>query len=376
MTLDTANSIDERAFDRASQILGHLMPPEPVQQPAWYQTITDQIPKKLYKAPPKPGKGWWTEGLIPDLKIDWKKITLKHSPGFISEFFKWWCLAGPVMQMPGVAIVASYLQSKKGVQGLYVCESLGAFKQKIEEISRTPGNIRASLIVPAPGDTVIGGYVVLAGHKIVVCVEKSDSSLKIVIFDALGPPITSLFNCFAQLDPSKTKVYLASKKMQNASYGCETFALRAGISFLQHPEFFERIQTRPLSVLHDGKEMTFEYIDMLPPSFMEMAQSLKLLKQYEDEYPKLVTEPAFGVVPVEDLKRHVAKYTFPFEEVLINHFPTRKFLKYHLFVLKVLETMKTEDIRKIMSKTLVTASVAAPSNQGWGLGLITRWFGR
>jgi hypothetical protein len=94
--------------------------------------------------------------------------------------------------MPGVALVASYLTEKKGVTGLYVCDSLEALSTQIEKISQSDSDQRCAFVV---GTFQSGFRQQLRGfepnfpqHKVTVCVEKKGGQLTIALLDAEPTP--------------------------------------------------------------------------------------------------------------------------------------------------------------------------------------------
>ncbi|MBP7074227.1 MAG: hypothetical protein KBA81_02455 [Rhabdochlamydiaceae bacterium] len=289
------------------------------------------------------------------------------------------------MQMPGVAIIGTYLRRKHGLANLFVCASMEAFQNKLNEISRMKGNIRMAMIVP--GWTMPGSTKVEAEHKIPICVEKIGHEVKIAFLDSLGCDPSDEIDSFYQnandleegletvlhyihnssLDKKNTQVYCCSVDRQRQDFGCETFSLKDAVSFLRDPHFFDKIVTTPLQVESKNNQMTFFEIHLLPPSFMKGTQSFKKLDCYFIMYP--ITQASEELKDDPELQQEIAKVKQSINNHIIhisyendptkngteiqNHYNQHRSLKYHLILLNALKSTPAKELQAIISETLL-----------------------
>ncbi len=161
----------------------------------------------------------------------------------------------------------------------------------------------------------------------------------------------------SKLDWNKTEFYYSSVDRQETGYGCETFALRDAVSFLQEPRFFDKIQKLSVEIEAPARNirMQLQQINQLPPAFMKGTQNKSALEDYMGSYsndPEKLQE-------ISDLKKTIEKHTVQIEkikddEVKIktqNHYINHCSMKYHLSALKMTEP---EELQKIISEALLT----------------------
>lgn len=291
------------------------------------------------------------------------------------------------MQMPGVAIIGTYLRRKHGLANLFVCASMEAFQNKLNEISRMKGNIRMAMIVP--GWTTPGSRTVNAEHKILVCIEKVGSKVNIAILDSIecdpyeelgssnqkardiqeecGLQIIQYYIQNSTLDKKNTQVYFSIIARQEQPFGCETFALKDAVSFLRDPLFFNKI-ARPLTDKSRSNRLIYFVIEQLPPPFMKGTQSFKKLARYFIEYP--ITQASEELKDDPELQQEIAKVKQSIDkhtiyvsyenelagsnqEIKQNHYNQHRSLKYHLILLNALKSTPAKELQAIISETLL-----------------------
>jgi hypothetical protein len=335
---------DGRAADQSSvkeaKILHHLVP-QLSKEPYWYEQVKALTPHQVNKLSHSDPQAWISrfffngelyetsiQGLNQKIKTLIDLVAKIQTPSFVNRFIKY--LSIPWLQMRGVSLLASYLQIKKGIQGLYVCTSLEALKAKIEEISQSPSDMRCALVVPAALESrneKSPEYETFAQHhKVTVCVEKKGNSLKIALLDSLpikevsakkvkstpqailqAAPVRNddndylghhlglsyedailwyIFN--SDLNRCSVTIYCTAIERQYADFGCPAFALKDAVAFLEEPRFFEKIRTQH-NIYSDehGYHLPIQSIVLLPPEFMKGTQSLSSLRKYVKVYSEL-----------------------------------------------------------------------------------------
>ena len=293
-------------------------------------------------------------------------LQMKHKESLISEIFR--KNDKGFMLMKGVALVGSYLRKKKGIDNLYVCTSIEALQKGLNEISKIKEG-RFAFVIPSEleeYDLEKGEY---QDHKIAICVEKTSTETQIAILDAdvedwlidskdaSSSFLKELEHTFINQDhpvllyimesqiysPETTKVHFSITHRQNAHYGCETFALHDGISFLRDHDFFKKIISDTVTI--DGH--TFYRMLFLPPVFMRGTQSRALLKSYIEEYPRMLPEYASDVSHLEKSLQNSLEER--------NEYISLKSYKYHLIALTALLTLETQEIEKMISEAAIVA---------------------
>jgi len=280
-------------------------------------------------------------------KIDtlYRKALLKHKPFVKTAYPDLLSTASGSLRlwMPGVALIASYLKEKKGLEGLSVCASKKAFTRTLERILCEGKDGKYALIVG--GGHSDEDYPM---HKVSICVEKKDGVSSVVFMDSFGRTTYSgeIYESVLQLCKRKNApLYFSRLQREFGGYGCAIFALQDSISFLQEPDFFKKIDHKT-----SGGVL---YIDSLPPAFMIGTQSVGKIVIYMETVKEAVyTETIPG------RKKSLQEYTIrncvlnPYgkEE---NHYITKKMLKYMHFIASAVKTMKTEEIQKVIGETFV-----------------------
>lgn len=345
------------------------------EDPAWQELIRNQISSRTYRytSPQREEKLEKRQAMIVDkFKTKADEFSQKH-PHLPMRMFQ-----DDTFSMPAVAVLATYLEAKKGVTNLFVCKSHEAFQKKLTDIVRYMGNIRVAMVVTdwaevsKSDDPKDGDYGTDATHKLAVCVEKKGEKIKIAILDPLGThkseisPGKALASaeslryadlggldyllwaiCHSGLNLQETTLYYSKVERQNTLFACETFALRDGIAFLKDPNFFDHLETQKLLFKEGKAALTLFKIKSLPPAFMQGAQSVKLLNKYSN-----------GDHDPEELKALNEKVSKHFIEVSgknQNHTFNQKSMKYMLLVTAALEVLPPEQLQAIVRRTLLTA---------------------
>ena len=135
------------------------------------------------------------------------------------------------------------------------------------------------------------------------------------------------------LNLQKTEVYFSTPELQEAGYGCETFALKSALYFLRNLEFFDQIN--PESSQQIG-ELLVKPFKNLPPALLKVSQM----------------ENIKGVF----LKHHLIEVTKGEKSytVIQNYYLNHQSMKYHLIALRTLKVLTPEEIEKLLSETLLT----------------------
>jgi hypothetical protein len=373
-----ANDITMSDFSSSKEEESLLSDPQP-----WHQLVREGISRQAYHySSPQTFSEIYElrERVEKKLIDDSDKFSDRHPESFIHLIFD-----NDELTMPGVAILATYLRKRKGLDNLFVCKSLEAFQKKLNEISRLEGNTRQALVltdwpeVDEEQDLKDGEYGADIAHKLAVCIEKTGAQIKIVILDpmayddddneisphlifsaakdlkyisleGIGYPLWYIFH--SSLNLKNTSIYYSAIHRQNTFTGCETFALEDGIAFLRDPHFFDNIRTKRLLFKEGEAELRLHKINSLPPAFMWGAQSLTLLRAYVQENEK--TQDPKQLQAIETLKRKVESHLIEVNGKLQNHYNNQKSLKYHLIADASLEKIPTKKLQQIINETLLT----------------------
>ena len=302
----------------------------------------------------------------------------RHPKELINEIFDKY--NDGFLLMKGVALVARYLRKKKNLENLYVCTSLEALQNQLNEISKLKEG-RFAFVIPddlEDREEEDKEYKGDAGHKIAVCVEKTPQGVQIAILDALGwsidpednnaPSPKKLRSSAKQAQykeireesailwyimqsqlysPETTKIHVSTVSRQHAGYGCETFSLRDAISFLKDRDFFKKIVSDTLTAQENKASYSLQPIIFLPPAFMRGAHSRKLLTSYAEEYSRIFPQ---HIKEVEALQKKLQESVDQ-----RNEYISYKSYKYHLMALTALLELETQEIEKMISEAGIVA---------------------
>jgi hypothetical protein len=372
--------------------------------------LTRKIPKALHPSAPK--KHWWTKVTetkdFAHFKKNWKHLAKyetarqreaaklkasyysKNRPS--SDPSNYHAPFGTVysipanfsLWMPGVALVAAYLAEKKKVEGLFVCESLEGLSKKIQEISQNPADQKAAFVVGAFSSGLkkqipFGFEPNFPQHKVAVCVEKKEGKLSIALLDSQPVPENKtihpenlqgeIWKGYDQWDKFNAQEVvmrailkgcreakadarlLHSQVLVQQGLGCETFALKNGISFLRDPHFFSHITCSKTKTVTVDPQYNIEVIKRLPPQYMVGAQSIQILESYKRNGGQF-HQPLPGKKKTLQnyLDAHLIKGS---NGKVQNHYITKKSFKYLKFATLAHEKLKAHEIDAIISKTLV-----------------------
>ena len=281
------------------------------------------------------------------------------------------------LEMPGVAIAAAYLKAKKGLDNLYVCNSGAALHNKLREILRTPGDVRAAFVTASLDNDDNNN----AGHKFAVCIEKNQDTLKVVVLDSITEEDddededefdpSELKDFLGSINYTKIKIFISAVERQKTDYGCEAFALRDAAAFLQDPLFFDKLTTTQVLTTQaaEGVQLKLNKIEVLPPAYMKgTQQKISHLFKYIDSYPlahtpeglKTDLEKAEEIRSLEKtLQKHIViieKYKNGETKLQVqNHYINHCSMKYHLIALNALKMLSSEELQNIISGVLLTA---------------------
>lgn len=253
--------------------------------------------------------------------------------------------------MPGVAMIATHLKQKRGLENLFVCATREALRAKIEEILVNPEDQRSALITCSS----INNGEDCPMHKMTIGIEKKDGELQIAVLDSMGNDSYSysvisdiLEVCDgASCDPT---VFLSMIRREAAGYGCGVFALQDAVSFLQSKQFFQQIDFKRANT-YRGHEI--KGISTLPPAFMIGTQSLREIEAYERVEGLDVFKQ-----PLEGRKKTLGEYLQC--NILVeggkeqNHYITKKTLQYQQFITAALKELTTEELKNMINSTLLT----------------------
>jgi hypothetical protein len=280
------------------------------------------------------------------------------------------------LHMPGVALAASYLAERHGVQGnLFVAETLEALQSDLKAKIASIEEGRWAYVIPTSVTEPN-----FPQHKVMLGVERKDGETKIAIIDpqAVQESRTrqnmlnekeiwagwdshegllteeQLLRVLGNIGlPSNAKVYF-STITREASYGCETYSLRDGIAFLKDPAFFSRIESSP-STLHLSSGHVLQKITSLPAAFLLTSQYSAPYKSFIEKHKKDPTKLHVNST-TKSLEDYIRKYSFQVGDKSQNHYITRKMYKYYEVVLRWLENESPEFIQNKLDRTLLTAT--------------------
>lgn len=292
--------------------------------------------------------------------------------------------------MPGIAFIASYLAEKKDIKGLYVCKSLEAFATQLKQIALSDSDQRCACIVGGFSSGFSRQYPGafepnFPQHKVTVCIEKKNGQLTIALLESQPEPgsndkinpshltdnIWQGYKKWNQFNNEElifrailkacrhTKCssrLLVSNVLRQRSYGCAAFALSDAVSFLQNPDFFNQITCSSEKAQIDS-QYQIEKITQLPPEFMIGSQSYQLLQEYRSK-----NDQALFDQPLPGRKKTLQDYLNA-NQVTVNtargkrsqnYYAIRKSFKYLNFFIESLNTLKSEEIKQITQRTLLT----------------------
>lgn len=319
-------------------------------------------------------------------KMEWLTTTsqalmAKHSSNpLVGRYFMGrsmeWSLRMPswTLNMPAVALIATYLKEKKGLDGLYVCSSLEAFRDQLSLLSEMKDGEKKAFIIAARPWSEHFNDIPDTQHKVSICVEKIKGRLHIAVLNSQPHPGDRQITLFkksvedirngkgisltgvifwyifqSNLNLENVELYY-SMVPRERQYGCETYALKDSITFLKGSDFFKK------SKFFDF--MGHKEIGLLPPEFMKGTQSISELEHYRKDHSELANTPfshSKNNKPCaewniqECLKAHTVSVNGKDQ----NHYISQRSFKYHLIAIELLKTMSTEELVKAIKKSLV-----------------------
>jgi hypothetical protein len=332
-------------FGDFEEARGHSKEPK---EPLTLQGLAASLPRQFYKMDPESADKNLGRLLT---QIYRKEAVAMSRARFIEKIYP-----DTPLELAGVAITATYLKEKKGLQNLFVCASLDVLKAQVANIRKMPGDVRAAFIVSEcsdDDDDEDEDYF----HCSVVCVEKKGSTLKVAHLDSLGVGT-------AELEPQRerredqTELYFSSVKRQSLGYGCESFALRDAVAFLEDPQFFDKIQTKKLIGSLQGNRLEYNEIIALPPAFMRGTQSTKILDAYFAAH-----SGKNSADEISALKKSLAKHVHPIAKGRSkqrNYYIVERTLKYQSIMMSALKYLSKQEVKSIISKSLIVDATPPP----------------
>lgn len=316
-----------------------------------------------------------------------------HQDFHINKQYPW------AARMAGVAFMAAYLQAKRkdnceSLNELYICETIRVFRNKLEEIRNSTKDCRIALIVPAQtyGPFIHKQQVL---HKVAVCIEKVKDSLKIVSLDSsprveeniifrhqiiqcsavqlwslanfdsnlafIGQPEVIPWCLFhANLNWDKTQLYFSTVERELIE-GCETFALKDAVAFLDNKAFFQEITSEEESLKLQDSTITYRTITALSPEFMKGAQNQKNIEKYIEGNPNLAHRMMTHRKKARyqnpwSLRECVNNHLVKVGEKSQNHLISRRGHKYILIRAEALKSMSDMELKNIISSKLIRDS--------------------
>lgn len=295
-----------------------------------------------------------------------KKYPLMGRISWVPGEFGFW--------MPGVGLIASYLSQKHNVKGLFVCQTLEGFSEKLSETLQNSEDQRAAFVIPVFSSKYSkeeGFEPNFAQHKITVLVEKKAGKTNIMILDPGGTEKINPLNISSNIwegwetpgsfssdelalrailkaSPDSNTEIFYSTVPREAAYGCYIYALKDSVSFLQDPQFFEKLQGKEEAVL--GKDYKLKSVSKLPAAFMIGSQRVTALNAYIFAANKEDLK-----IPGKDktLTDYLSKNRVTVKGKEQNHYITRKNYKYSKLVLKILKKLSSEQIEGLLDETLI-----------------------
>lgn len=251
-------------------------------------------------------------------------------------------------EIPGIALIATYLKEKKGLKGLFVCESHESFIGKIKEIAKTQNqHERYAFII----ETRARGQ----KHKICIGVERKKEKLCLVALDSLGSEssCSAYFFNYVRVQCKKESIDLcfviSSVRRQFGSSGCSIFALQDAVSFLQDPDFLAKVE------IESRVEKDVSYITRLSPAFMIGMQSVSQFIKYKEDIAEVEKEdiPGRKKTLEEYFNQNCIKPNDPAAAKQQNHYITKKILWYQSLIIGALKTSSSEDLKATINKSLI-----------------------
>jgi hypothetical protein len=256
-------------------------------------------------------------------------------------------LASGNARLARLAIAATYVKEKKGLQNLYVCTSRAAFEKAFAKVQASPQDLRIAFIV---FDRWVGNFGPII-HFWTIGIEKTNSTLKVACLDGLGQDSDDIAYQFKPIffATKNLEIYFSSVTIQKDGIGCETFALRFGVDFLEDPQFFNHIQTKPKK--HKIRNAPVYKITRLPIPFMKMAQSFNLLRDYLQTHQG-DTKP---------LESAISKHSFcsPEHETYRNYYNQERAVKYLTIALTAMKTLPPQECHHVIFDSLLTEKKAS-----------------
>lgn len=277
--------------------------------------------------------------------------------------------ANTVATMQGTALLAHYIKCKTGQKDLYVCKNLDAFKEELERIRDNSEDQRAAYVVPTYCDDVNSNK--LAGvfqHAYCLCIEKINGKLKIAGLNSQPGPVR-LENC--HLNPGRFTTselllgYVKAANLPNDTqfytcvpgdhrqFGdegvCATFALRDAITFLKDSAFFQNFEKGS----GQGSISDPFLLKRFPPEFMKGTQSLTVLEKYFSENREAAEKPLGS--SGKNLIERVDHHCLIRDSKKQNLFMSRRYRKYHLILLFLLNRLKDSHLNELINKNLIVS---------------------
>jgi hypothetical protein len=257
-------------------------------------------------------------------------------------------LASGNARLARLAIAATYMKEKKGLKNLYVCTSRAAFEKAFAQVQASPQDTRVAFIVFDRWRELSLGPI---SHFWTIGIEKTNSTLKVACLDGLGQDADEIADQFKPnfFDTKNLEIYFSSVRIQNDGIGCETFALRFGVDFLEDSQFFNHIQTKLKK--HKIRNAPVYKITRLPLPFMKMAQSFNLLRDYLQTHQG-DTKP---------LESAISKHSFcsPEHETYRNYYNEERAVKYLTIALTAMKTLPPQEFYRTIFDSLLTEKKAS-----------------
>lgn len=267
-----------------------------------------------------------------------------------------------VPTMEGISLLAYYLSQKTGQNQLHVCKTLSAFQKRLERLKSEPQDQKFALIVTTHDDVFSSDRRNdLVQHLVPICVEKKDGAIRLCVLDSgnigfynydrvnfHGRQFNSIELICSYIKeaalPSDTKYYFSGVKRQ-IDAGCYVYALKDAMSFLQEPDFWNRIEI--FSGAKEKGTLQSPYkIYKLPPNFIKFAQSIKLIKRYLYENPDESDEKVGR--SKRTLAETLTRHTLTTRSVRQNRIIDQRVLKYRMLLLFMLGTQSDAQLNQMI----------------------------
>ncbi len=253
------------------------------------------------------------------------------------------------LKLKGVALIAAMLSQKHAFlrERLFVCETLSGLQQQIEGKIRSGMSGKFAYVVGATtGPGCHGVDIAPWQHKIAIGLEIHNGKIKIINFESDKVPAQVLKDEFDSIRIYSAELFLSGIRRESV-YGCETFALRDAVAFLEDEEFFSKIRRLPEKA--DG----FAKV-VLPPRFMIGTQSIDRICAYIAENPDLSKEmfvhrrKAALLTPQNLFDRILENSIKGLRGKLQNHYTSYRSFKYHNYVLQLLRTESKKNLERMI----------------------------